>query len=339
MKQLIALIYISGLLFSCTPADKKTSLDQKVLTSLGTKYKIEFGELSSMYQSEIEADSSNVQAYVGIAESQILLYVFGYIPKTECMPIAISAYQKANQLDSLNSNVRKLAGIINFLDWNWNESKLEFESAITIDPTNLNARHWYSLWLISMKRIDDAMAQSDTIQTMDENNDYRIGRASLFYFQHRYEEMKTLMDKEIEEDPSIPWAYDWLGMAYNGLGEHEEALDTYYKAFNLSDGTVEVGAGLGHALGNAGEKDEAKRMADYYEEASTNNYLPYCQRAFIHIGLEENEKALDLLEQAYENESWFLIFIQAEHWYDPLRKEQRFQDIMSKMKFPKEGVN
>ena len=143
------------------------------------------------------------------------------------------------------------------------------------------------------------------------------------------------MHDEIEKNPVIPWAYDWLGMAYNGLEEHDEALDTYFKAFELSDGTVEVGGGLGHALGEAGELKLAKQIADYYDKAAENNYLPACQRAFIHISINEYQKSLDLLEQAYEEKSWFLIFMQAEHWYDPIRDDKRFKSILSKMNFPK----
>jgi len=169
---------------------------------------------------------------------------------------------------------------------------------------------------------------------MDTAGDYLVGRASLLYFQYRFEEMIPLMMKNIEQYPEVPWGYDWLGMAYNGLGEHEDALKTYFKAFELSDGTAEVGAGLGHALGNAGETELAKQMADFYALAARENYIPPVQRSFIHLGIGEYEEALNLLEQAYTEKSWFLIFIQIEHWYDPIRKEVRFVDIMNRMEFP-----
>ena len=147
--------------------------------------------------------------------------------------------------------------------------------------------------------------------------------------------MKPLMLSTIKKDPETPWAYDWLGMAYNGLNEHNEAIETYFKAFELSDGTVEVGAGLGHALGLGGEKELAKQMANYYAIAAKDNYLPPVQRSFIHLGIGEYDEALSLLEQAYEEESWFLLFMQKEHWYDPIRNDKRFINILKKMNFPK----
>lgn len=334
MKKIILhIVLIIVVLFGCHPNGKFT-LNKEILASLGSKHKIEFGKLVDLYKDQIQKDSLNVEAYVGLAESEILLFAFGYIPRKETIPVAEMAFQNAFNLDSTNSNVQKLEGILHFLNKEWTASEVAFKKSIATNPENLNARHWYSLYLTAMKKIDEAMEQSNTILEMDTNEDYLLGRGSLLYFQYRFEEMKPLMIKTIEKDPQAPWAYDWLGMAYNGLNEHEDAIKTYFKAFELSDGTVEVGGGLGHALANAGEIKLAKELADYYSLASKENYLPPVQRSFIHLGLEEYDMAIELLEQAYEEQSWFLLFMQIEHWYDPIRKDQRFIDILNKMEFP-----
>ncbi len=327
------IILIIAAIVSCKP-QQKYELNQEILSSLGGKYKTEFSDLAKFYGNEVEKDSANIEAYLGIADSYILLHLFGYLPRQQSLPFIRKAYNKALAIDSLNSDVIKLGGILNFLDREWESARLAFEKSIDINPKNLNARHWYALWLSAMDRFDEAMAHSDTIMQMDTEDKYLISRGSFLYFQYRFEEMKPLMLKDIKNNPELPWPYDWLAMAYNGLEEHEDAIDTYFKAFNLSDGTVEIGGGLGHALGDAGEIKLAKQMADYYDEAAKDRYLPACQRAFIHIGIGEYEKALDLLEQAYEEKSWFLIFMQTEHWYNPIRKDPRFIAIMDKMEFP-----
>ena len=196
--------------------------------------------------------------------------------------------------------------MLNFLNWKWNDAQAAFRQAIRADPGNLGARHWYSLWLAAMVRFDEAMAQHDTISTMDPAGHHLVGTSSILYFQHRFEEMKPLLVKSIAADTMVPWGYDWLGMAYNGLEEHDDAMETYFKAFELSDGTVEVGAGLGHALGLAGEYDLAKQMTDYYTLAAQDRYLYPVQRAFVHLGIAEHDEAIKLLEQAYNEQSWFI---------------------------------
>lgn len=321
------------LLFACQPQEKE-GLNGDILSSLGNKYKTEFTQAAKDFEIQIAADSTNVDALLGLAETNIIIYIFGFTAREETIPDAKVALENALKLDSLSSSVLAVSGKLSFLDWNWEESKMSFEAAIKADPKNLDARHWYSLWLSAMGRSDEAMIQSDTIMTMDPGGDYLIGRGSLLYFEHRFEELKQLMITTIEAEPTVPWGYDWLGMAYNGLDEHEDAIKTYYKAFELSDGTVEVGAGLGHALGLAGEYDLAKEMADYYAVAAKDHYLPQVQRAFVHLGISEYDEAIELLEEAYKERSWFIIFMQIEPWYDPIRNDQRFKDIMDRMEFP-----
>lgn len=333
MNRIIHIFLTVVFLLACN-SEKKQKIDQEILSSLGEKYKTEFLELARSFETKLDDDSTNAKAYIGLAESHILLYVFGYIPREISVNKAKEAYNHALKFDSTSSNIHKLSGILSLLDWQWEESKLAFQKAIEIDPKNLSARHWYSLWLSAMGNFDEAMAQSDTIFTIDTAGDFLIGRSSLLYFQYRFEEMKPLTLKSIEKNPETPWGYDWLGMAYNGLGEHEQALKTYFKAFELSDGTVEVGAGLGHALGHAGNYKLAKQMADYYQKSARKNYVPPVQRSFIHLGIKEYDKAIELLEQAYKEQSWFLIFMQIEHWYDPIRKNSRFIEIMNRMNFP-----
>lgn len=335
MKKINLLAFALGILILLSCQQKESQkLDKDILASLGSEHRIAFSDLAGIYEEQLAVDSDNLEAHLGLAEAEIILYVFGYVPRDETIPIAEAAYAKARMLDSLDSDVQKLDAILYFLDWDWENAEKGFLRSIQTNPENLNARHWYSLYLAAMGRIDEAMSQSDIIMSMDDEGNYLIGRGSMLYFARRFEDMKSLMIKAVKMDTTVAWGYDWLGMAYIELEEYDNSLKTYYKAFELSDGTVEVGAGLGHALGQAGHFKVAKQMADYYVEASKTRYLPYCQRAFIHIGIGEYPAALDLLEQAYQERSWFLIFMKIEPWYDPIRNEERFQKIAKRLNFP-----
>ena len=306
------------------------------MASLGDKHKQEFKKSIKDFKDQIVNDSSNTSAYLGLAETNVILYIFGFTSREETLPEAKSALAAMQQFDQESSEYHRVSGMLNFLDRKWKKAEIDFLSSINTNPKNLNARHWYSLFLYAvMEDVEGALAQHDTIKAMDPNEDYLIGRGSLYYFMQDHEELKRLMLKDTEMHPETPWGFDWLGMAYNGLKEHDNAIKTYLKAFELSDGTVEVGGGLGHALGEAGETELAKQMADFYTEQSKSNYLPPCQRAFIHVSIGENEKAIELLEQAFEEKSWFLIFMKIEHWYDPLRSDPRFQRLIKKFNYPK----
>jgi tetratricopeptide (TPR) repeat protein len=326
------ILLILGIVACGSPQSQE--VNQDVMRSMGESVKNTFLQTAERHAQTVADDPNNVYALTGLAETKVLLYIFGYMPREETLPMVRETFQKLVQIDSSGSNTLKLSGILNFLDWKWIAAKTDFLKAIEADPENLNARHWYSLYLSALGRFQEAMAQSDTIGTMDPEGTYAIGRGSLFYFARRNVELKELMIQAVAKDTSVAWGYDWLGMAYIELKDYENSLETYYRAFELSDGTVEVGAGLGHALGLAGKYEAAKQMADYYAVAAKNHYLPPVQRAFIHIGIGEYDEAIRLLEQAYAEKSWFLIFMQVEPWLDPVRKDPRFEDIIRRMEFP-----
>jgi tetratricopeptide (TPR) repeat protein len=334
----LLIIMIALLLVGCEkPIERK--IDQTIMASLGNKHKSDWEDLANVYRQQAQSDSTNINAWLGLAETNVIIYVFGFSDRQSMLPEAKNAFQYAYSLDSMGSEVLKIKAVLLFLDWKWQEAETAFVESIKMDSANLSARHWYSLYLMAMMRTEEAMEQSDIILGMDKEGGFTIGRGSMFYFARRFEEMKQLMIEAIAQDTTVAWGYDWLGMAYIELDEFEKSLDTYFRAFELSDGTVEVGAGLGHALGQSGNTKLAKEMTDFYEEAAKGNYLPPVQRAFIHIGVKDHDKALQLLEQAYQERSWFLIFMQIEPWYDPIRNDpqlnERFNAIIEKMEFPK----
>lgn len=333
MHKPVLLILLLVFLFSCSSQEKQR-LNEETLASMGSKIKTYYLDAAEEFEAQLTIDSTNVTALTSLADTQITLYIFGFLSREVTIPEATRAYLRARELDPEHSEIIMLGGILDLLEWRWEDAEDAFKRAISADPQNLKARHWYSLYLSAVGHFDQAMAQSDTIVTMDPEGNYLIGRGSLFYFARRNEELKDLMIRVVAMDTAVAWGYDWLGMAYIELEEYDHSIDTYYKAFELSDGTVEVGAGLGHALGLAGAYSTAKKMADFYTLKSKELYLPPVQRAFIHIGIEENDMALSLLEQAYEEKSWFLVFIQSEPWYDPIRNDERFDQIVYKMNFP-----
>ena len=327
------LILIASVCFSCSP-DASQEINQHTLASLGSEFRISYENDAEAYRKRILSDSTDSEALIGLAETQIILHIFGFSPRDETLPEADKAFQRARLIDPSASRVLCLEGKLSLLDWKWKEAERAFHRAIRHDPENLDARHWYSLYLAAMGSMDKALMQSDTILSMDPERNYDIGRGSLLYFARRNMELKDLMMEVVSRDTAVAWGYDWLGMAYIELKEFENSVQTYFRAFELSDGTVEVGGGLGHALGLAGDYRPAKHMADFYAQKAEENYLPPVQRSFIHIGIGEYDEALRLLRQAYHEKSWFLVFMQSEPWYDPLRGDERFESIQSDMKFP-----
>ena len=56
--------------------------------------------------------------------------------------------------------------------------------------------------------------------------------------------------------------------------------------------------------------------------------------AWIYMRLGEKERALDVLEEAYEKREGEMLTINADPKWDLLRGEPRFRDLLRVMKFP-----
>lgn len=53
--------------------------------------------------------------------------------------------------------------------------------------------------------------------------------------------------------------------------------------------------------------------------------------AIIYVGLDEYEKALDLMEKAYEERCGWLAYLKVDPRLDPLRKEARFVHLLQRV--------
>jgi serine/threonine-protein kinase len=55
--------------------------------------------------------------------------------------------------------------------------------------------------------------------------------------------------------------------------------------------------------------------------------------ALIHIGLGENDRAIELLEDAYNERSERMVWLRVDARFDPLRQDPRFINLLSRMGF------
>ena len=200
-------------IFSCE-TKKEYTIDKTILRSFGAKHRDGYIDRIKLHKEEIAKDSTHVSDYVSITESNIIMFAFGFMSREQTIPEAKVFQEKAYAMDSLNSRVQEMAGILNFMDSEWEASEKAFKKSLELNPENLQARHWYTLYLMALKRIDEGFAQSTIVHDMDKTGDFLVARASIFYFLEDFEKMKPLMYKSLEKDSLSPWTLDWLGMAF-----------------------------------------------------------------------------------------------------------------------------
>ena len=282
----------------------------------------------------IKADPTAAATYVGVADVQIFLWCYGFELHSDSMPRCEEAVRQAIELDPDLAAAHTALGVVLLGQRDWKAAERELRLAIELEPNRAASLHWYALYLAAMGRHDEAEQYSQRSAELDSSSGMTIARSSILYFKRDWQGMIDVLTPTIEQDDQYEAAYDWLGMAYVQQERFDLAIPTYRRAAELADGLAEVLGGLGHAYALAGREPEAREVLEKMYRLAERWHVPPVQIAFVHVGLGEKQQALDLLERAYAQRSWELVFMQVEPWLDDLREEPRFIRLQEKMGFP-----
>jgi hypothetical protein len=88
----------------------------------------------------------------------------------------------------------------------------------------------------------------------------------------------------------------------------------------------------GYILGATGNKAEGRQMLDALATRFPGRSIAF-DRAIIHLGLGEKERALDLLGEAIEMRDWRVRLLKEEPIFDSLRSEPRFAVLLARAGF------
>ena len=97
---------------------------------------------AACYEQAVAADPASAQAHAGLANSYVLLSVYGVEPTLEAMPKARQAAQQALALNPEEAEAHtELAYIRSTFDWQWGDGEALYRRAIATNPSYAQARH------------------------------------------------------------------------------------------------------------------------------------------------------------------------------------------------------
>ncbi len=80
-----------------------------------------------------------------------------------------------------------------------------------------------------------------------------------------------------------------------------------------------------------GRTDEARAIRDELLELEADGQADAFQVALLEVALGNHERAMDWLEQAYEDRVSYMLYINRAPHFDPLRDNERFQALVRRM--------
>ena len=287
------------------------------------------------FKQALARDPNYALAYVGLADTYGASATNSWIPPREGYLKSKTAVLKALEIDNtLAQGHASLGAMHMFSDFNWVAAEQEYKRALELDANYEIAHELYAYLLTALRRHDEAIAEAKRALEIDPLSANLSDDLALAYvLARRYDEgaQQNLLTLEIEPDRTD--TIYRLGNIYTLKGQFSDAAAAYERAMKLSERGSNFLGGLGHAYAVAGKKYEAQAVLTEMHAMSKQKYISPYDLAIVYTGLGEKDKAIELLNEAFEGQSGWVIHLQVDPFLDPLRDDARFKELMGRAGF------
>jgi serine/threonine-protein kinase len=297
------------------------------------RYEVGLQKGMEYFQQAIEKDPTYALAYAGIADSYNVLGYYNFLPPKEACPKGKKAAIKALEIDSELAEAHTSVGWVKtFYDWDWKGAEREFKHSLELNPNYATTHHYYALYLLAMRRFDEAFKEIQKAQELDPlaimiNTTVGI----VLYFMRRHEEALEQYLKTIDMDPNFPLTHAYIVGPYVEKSQFEEAIDECEKAYALSGGSTYAKSFLGYVYAISGNNKRGKEVIDELIELSKRKYVSPTEIASIYIWLDEKDKAFEWLQKGFDEKDNWLVWLNVHPIYDKLRSDPRFTSLLKKV--------
>jgi serine/threonine-protein kinase len=244
---------------------------------------------------------------------------------------------KVLEIDPESSEAHRESGWISWrYEWNFAQADREFRRAIDLNPNDAQAHEIYSLFLKSMGRFDEALAQSNRAIELSPMEPYsRANAGSLLALMNNYDGAVAQFETAVHLNSQLPYVWQRMGPVLVMQGKDQEAVAALEKARDYSGGEQDKIACLGYAYGVSGRESDARRTLEQLNAiASRGQYVSPLHMALVYEGLRDHDNAVDWLERAYQRRDEYMVYLNVYPEFRRLHSDRRFLDIVRKMGLP-----
>ncbi|MCZ6776086.1 MAG: tetratricopeptide repeat protein [Ignavibacteria bacterium] len=243
--------------------------------------------------------------------------------------------RKALELDETVSQAHAALGFVLYrYDWDWVGAERELRRAVELDP---NSHAWeVALFLYFVGSYEEAILW---YKRAEERNPLSVPLkaelGSAYTCAGHYDQAIEYLRNTLDLKPSDRALQYFLVNAYLRKSMYEEAIAEVQKVLALGESAGFL-ALLGRAYTLAGRRDDALEVLNQLQKRYGNGFsLDLVQ---IYIALGNKDKALTLLQKAYEKRHGWLPSIKCSIMSDSLRDNPAFQEILRGINFPEGDI-
>jgi len=289
-------------------------------------------ERIAYFEEAIRKDPTFAPAYVGLAEAhRDLSSIFIGGPAEDERREIVRAAQSALEFDPNLADAHVLLAEVKQRQWHWAEAEAEYKRALDLQPNDALAHLRLAEWLMCQGRIEEAL---DWVRRARELDPLGVSGATvgwILFHARRYDEAIRELRSQVEVHPDDAWAMWELGFALILKGQPEAAIPLLEKTAILmrrSPGSIEL---LATAHARAGHRTEALRLINELKRRREITYIPAGALINPHLALGDYDEAFVWFERAYQEKSSILQFLKVHPFFDPVRNDPRFKDLVHRV--------
>ena len=276
--------------------------------------------------------------HVGLARAYIQVGTVGSeLPTAEAMSKARTAALKALELDDGVAEAHVVMGSILMTgDWDWAAAEQAYRRAIELNPGLPGAHHGYSIYLGSVGRVDEALAEAkravelDPLSIFGNNNLARV-----YNWAGRFDDALNQSRTVLELAPGYGGAFRVRGQAFLGKGLYREAISDYEKFSASPQGdTTYALAVTGYARARAGDRRGALSFLHRMKAFAARGYVPSYHFALIYAGLGDTDRAFAWLQKMVDAREASCVGLKIDPLLDSLRSDPRYTILLGGVGLP-----
>lgn len=281
----------------------------------------------------VRLDPGYAQAYATLARSLAMLSGGETIP-TGSAARARAAAKRAIELDEgLASAHAALGFVLIAYDWNWAEAEREMRRAISLNPSDADAREGLANYLAAVGQTDEAVLAMKQARALDPYSfriNWNVGR--MLCLARRYDEALAELTQTAHLQRNSSPVDIWLFRSYWMKGLVNEAIATDLRIRQYRDGLSEESLdGLRAAFSAGGPRGYWTKLRETLRPQFGSTANGVFRLAEINAHLGDEEEAFRWLEKAYETRTSWMPWIKVDPALDPLRADPRFDGLLRRM--------
>jgi len=273
------------------------------------------------FREAIRYDPSFAPGHVGLAASYLAGVGWEALPPEE-LPKGTAEARKALELDNQLASAHFVMAAAYTQEWRWQDAEKEFQRGFQLDPNDALGRQWYSNYLLTMGRFNEAINEQEHARAVDPLSPLiNANLAKAFYYARQFDDAIAQAQETLKLDSKYRAASIFLERAYRHKGMADLAVGARIAAVDAEESQT-----IRQAYGQAGLRGVLRAEAAAYERMGA---LFDAARCYVQAG--EMNSAFALLENYYKRHYPGLSRMKVDPDFDPVRKDPRFQDLLHRV--------